>query len=103
MRLTSHIASLYSINEFTASIARKALSSMPGLLLLGARMLGVITVARLWASILLPDSSSTCENDATQFRKEKRTSRESRWLLGNKQHVKCSTRRRFSSSENSAA
>ena len=40
-----------------------------------------MTVARLWVSILLPVSSSTCENDDAQNRKEKRISRESRCSL----------------------
>ncbi len=57
-QLTSHIWSLQSINEWTASMARK-LSSIPIFLLFEKRMFGVITVARLWVSILLPVSSST--------------------------------------------
>ena len=61
-------------------------------------MLGLMTVARLWVSILLPLSSSTCENDDTQTKNEQSTSSESRWLLGSRQHVKCSTLRFFSSS-----
>lgn len=95
---TSHIWSLYSIREFTASIAKKLLSSMPAFSAFSLRMLGVMTVARLCISILLPVSSSTCENDEAQTRKEKSISNESRWLLGSRQHVRCKTLRRFSSS-----
>lgn len=96
--LTWHIWSLYSIREFTASIARKLLSSMPTIGVFSLRMLGVMTVARLWVSILLPVSSSTAEKEEAQTKKEKRISRESRWLFGRRQQVRCKTLLRFSSS-----
>lgn len=96
--LTSHIWSLYSIRELMASMARKLSSETSFLLSWSLRMLGLMTVARLWVSILLPVSSSTCEKDEAQTRKEKRISRESRWLFGSRQHVRWSTRRFFSSS-----
>lgn len=44
--LTSHMASLYSMSECTASIARKD-SSMTEVFALEYRILGVMTVARL--------------------------------------------------------
>src|SRR5205809_654375 len=86
---TSHIRSLDSINELIASIARK-LSSIPGTLVLVSwyKMFGVITVARLWMSILLPDSSSTWENEAAQVKNEKRISKQSLWDFGSRQHVR---------------
>jgi hypothetical protein len=59
-------------------MARKLLSSMPAFSVLSLRMFGVMTVARLWVSILLPVSSSTWENEEAQTRKEKRISKESR-------------------------
>ncbi len=96
--LTWHIWSLHSIREFTASIARKLLSSMPTKGVFSLRMLGVMTVARLWVSILLPVSSSTAEKEEAQTKKEKRISRESRWLFGRRQQVRCKTLLRFSSS-----
>jgi hypothetical protein len=63
------------------------------------RTLGVMTVARLCKSILLPVSSSTWENEETHSRKAKTTSIVSRLHLGNKQHVKCSDFRLESSSD----
>ena len=57
-----------------------------------------MTVARLCESILLPVSSSTCENDAAQLRKEKSTSSESRCAFGSKQQVRCNSRSRLLSS-----
>ncbi len=86
------------MSELTASIARKLLSSMPTMGVFSLRILGVMTVARLWVSILLPVSSSTDEKEEAQIRKEKSISRESRWLFGSRQHVRCKTRLRFSSS-----
>ena len=58
-------------------MARK-LSSMPTSLVSELRMFGVITVARLCVSILLPVSSSTCEKEEAQLRNENRISVESR-------------------------
>lgn len=98
LRLTSHIWSLYSINEFTASMAKKLLSSIPAFSVFSFSMLGVITVARLCVSILLPVSPSTFEKDEAQTRKEKSISNESRWLLGSRQQVRCKTLLLFSSS-----
>jgi hypothetical protein len=95
--LTSHKVSLYSIRLCTASTARK-LFSISRFLAPECRMLGAMTVARLWMSILLPDSSSTVEKDDTQFRNVKITSIVSRCACGSRQHVKCNTCRRFSSS-----
>ena len=92
------MVSLYVISALTASIARK-LSSTALVLAFGYRMLGVITVARLWMSILLPVSSSTCEKDDVQFKKANKTSMVSRWALGSKQHVRWRTRFCFSGSE----
>ena len=80
----------------TASMARK-LSSMPGPRESPRRMLGVMTVAMLCVSILLPLSSSTCEKEAAQLRNANKTSTESLWLLGSRQQVRCSTRVFFSS------
>lgn len=97
-QLTSHIWSLYSMRELTASIAKKLLSSIPAFSAFSLRILGVMTVARLCVSILLPVSSSTCENEEAHTRKEKSISNESRWLLGSRQQVRCKTLRRFSSS-----
>lgn len=71
--LTSDKVSLYAISALTASIERK-LSSTVLFFALGYRIFGVMTVARLWMSILLPDSSSTCEKDEAQLRKANRTS-----------------------------
>ena len=76
--LTSHIWSLYSIRELMASMARKLSSETTFLLSWSFRMLGLMTVARLWVSILLPLSSSTCENDDAHTRNENSISRESR-------------------------
>ena len=56
--LTSHILSLHSIKLCTASMARK-LSSTGTLSFSPCNTFGVMTVARLWMSILLPLSSST--------------------------------------------
>lgn len=76
----------------------KKLLSIPAISAFSLRILGVMTVARLCVSILLPESSSTCENDEAQTRKEKSISNESRWLLGSRQQVRCKTLRRLSSS-----
>lgn len=97
-QLTSHIWSLYSMRELTASIAKKLLSSTTNFSAFSLRILGVMTVARLCVSILLPLSSSTWENDEAHTRKEKSISNESRWHLGSRQQVRCKTLRRFSSS-----
>ena len=77
-------------------MARK-LSSMPRPRESARRMLGVMTVAMLCVSILLPLSSSTWEKEAAQLRNANKTSTESLWLLGSRQHVRCSTRVFFSS------
>jgi hypothetical protein len=47
---------------------------------------------------LLPDSSSTWEKDEVQFKKEKRTSMVSRFILGSRQQVRWRTLRRLSGS-----
>jgi len=96
--LTSHIWSLYSMRVLTASMPRKLSSETTLLVSWSLRMLGLMTVARLWVSILLPLSSSTCENEDTQTRNEQSTSNESRWLFGRRQQLRWSTLRFFSSS-----
>ena len=61
------------------------------------KMLGLITVARLCRSILFPVSSSTCEKEATHFKKVNKTSTVSRLPLGSRSVTKCKQRLRSTS------
>lgn len=55
-------------------------------------MFGASTVARFVRSILLPVSSSMCENDATHFKKTKRISKVSRCAFGSSTVTMCKMR-----------
>lgn len=92
-QLTWKKISWCSSSSSTARMPRK-LSSLVGSLPFASSTLGVMTVARLARSILLPVSSSMCEKEATHLRKTKITSMVSRCALGSRQETRCSMRSR---------